>query len=188
LNQPLAGNSFPGATAQEVVEHRKTCWWLFHRTNIKSAAQLVAAANQGHAEPANFNILSAVLEEAVNDEQYNGVSLFLNYLGLYDSKLASAIIHEVLSESFFWKRDNLVLHIAGAESNSFVALKLNGKKRYSPVLSRLTPKVLTSMHSILNNGWVVSDEERLKSHLESILESKIAKKAKYDGSLAMGID
>lgn len=185
LNQPLAVNSFPGATAQEVLGHKKTCWWLFHRTNTKSAAQLVAAANQGHDEPASFTILSEVLEEAVNDEQYNGVSLFLNYLGLYDSDLASAIIHEVLSESLFWKRDNLVLHIAGAESKSLVARKLNGKKRYSPVLSRLTPKVLTSMHSILDNGWVVSDEERLKNHLEGILERKIAKNGKRDGPLAM---
>jgi len=184
-NRPLAIDSFPGATALEVLEHKKTCWWLFHRTNTESAARLVISANNNNSETANYKNLSMVLHEAVNDEQYNGVSLFLNYLGLYDGELASDMIDKVLSESLFWKRDNLVLHIAGADANSFVARKLNGKKTYSPVLSRLTPKVLSSMHSILKDGWVVSDEERLKNHLESILEGKIAQKSKSDGPLAM---
>ena len=172
-DKPSAEIAFAGQAAREVLAKRKSCWMLYHRTEIESAARMVAGS-QGGVKAASYDNLVTVLGDAVGEKQYNPVSLFVSYVGFYNGKVASQIIQGLLSETGYFSRDDLVRYIGGIIQESSVSKELNGKHAYSPILRRLDPGLRWRMANILRSGWLSEEDRGLEKHLRSLAVPKWA--------------
>ena len=178
-DRPSAQVAFRGQAARDVLAQRKSCWMLYHRTELESAAKMVARSRVG-VKASSYHNLVDVLGEAVDEEQYNPVSLFVSYVGYYNGRVASRIIKGVLEETSYFSQDDLVRYIGGAVKESAVSEQLKGQHVYSPILRRLDPNLRWEMANILRSGWLSEKDRGLEHYLRSLTVPRWAERSQED--------